>query len=184
MTSLLTATKLEQLQTATASALDRCYGSMAEVGVYRGGSAKAMLEVMSYLCKCRIMHLFDTFSGLPEPGPRDAPGKCRAGQWAADVPVVSLARWADRVRFHVGLFPGTAVGLEDERFAVVHVDVDLEESVRACCEWFGSRMERGGIIVFDDYGSKDWRGVKPVVDSFFGRRVKQVSKACQAEVWF
>ena len=153
MTSLLTAVKLDNLRKLTAQALSQSSGSMAEVGVYRGGSARAMLEVMEKLRGFRTMYLFDTFSGLPEPGPRDAPGKGHAGQFAAglDEVMTALERWEERVRYHVGMFPESASALvEHTFFSIVHVDVDLEESVGACCGWFAPRMMRGGIMVFDD----------------------------------
>lgn len=176
MTSLLSAVKLNNLRQLTAEALRLSSGSMAEVGVYRGGSAQAMLEVMEKLHAHRGIYLFDTFSGLPAPGPLDAPGRSRAGQWAASLGEVmaALEPWEERVRYHVGMFPESAGGLGLERtfFSIVHVDVDLEESVRACCKWFGPRMCRGGIMVFDDYASPDWRGVKPAVDDHFGDRVQ------------
>lgn len=187
MTSLLTPPKLDNLLSFTEKALIRAYGELAEVGVYKGGSALAMLQVMSRLGKYRSMHLFDTFSGLPEPGPNDAPGMCRAGQWAADLAeaIKLLEPWGSRVHFHVGVFPESADGLEKSSFSLVHVDVDLEESVRACCEWFGPRMDRGGgMMVFDDYGSQDWRGVKPAVDFYFKDRVEPLKGCCQAVVHF
>ena len=186
MTSLLTPTKLDNLRKLTAQALKQSSGSMAEVGVYKGGSARAMLEVMEQRRAHRRMYLFDTFSGLPEPGPRDAPGKGHAGQFAAglDEVMATLEQWEDRVRYHVGMFPESAATLEHTFFSIVHVDVDLEESVRACCKWFAPLMCRGGIMIFDDYASPVWQGVKPVVDAHFGDHVKQLLGCYQAAVRF
>lgn len=186
MTSLLTPMKLDNLRKLTAQALGQCSGSMAEVGVYRGGSARAMLEVMEKQRAHRGMYLFDTFSGLPEPGPRDAPGKGHAGQFSAglDEVMAALEHWEHRIRYHVGTFPESAATLERTFFSIVHVDVDLEESVRACCEWFAPRMCKGGIIIFDDYASPVWQGVKPVVDEHFGDRVEQLPGCRQAAVRF
>ncbi len=191
MSTLLTPQKLENLRILTKKALCCSSGDMAEVGVYRGGSARAMLQEMDALQQHRTMHLFDTFEGLPGPGgPLDAPGLCREGLFSVELPVVRelLSPWWERTIFHVGTFPETTSGLEETLFSVVHVDVDLEESVRACCEWFAPRMSRGGVMVFDDYDSPDWRGVKPVVDACFERLlfyyVVQLPGCCQAMVRF
>src|SRR5438132_2352151 len=43
-------------------------GLMAEVGVYRGASARLILEADAK----RPLHLFDTFEGLPTPAETDA----------------------------------------------------------------------------------------------------------------
>src|SRR5258707_10687415 len=44
-----------------ASCLD---GSFAEIGVYRGGTAKLLAHVAD--ARSRKLHLFDTFAGMPE----------------------------------------------------------------------------------------------------------------------
>jgi len=52
-------------------------GEIAEVGVYRGGSARLMCEVLGK----RSIYLFDTFEGLPNTDSMDA--RFGAGQYAA-----------------------------------------------------------------------------------------------------
>ncbi len=87
--SLLTQAKMDNLRALTAEVLRQrppIPGAKAEVGVFRGGSARAMLEVMAELRCFRAVHLFDTFSGLPDAlGPLDAPGMGHAGQWPASL---------------------------------------------------------------------------------------------------
>ena len=41
----------------------RCWGEVAECGVYKGGTAKILAELVSD----RPLHLFDTFCGMPQP---------------------------------------------------------------------------------------------------------------------
>ena len=185
MTSLLTSAKLANLRQLTAQALSLSSGSMAEVGVYRGGSARAMLEVMEKLHAHRSMHLFDTFSGLPEPEPVDG-GFHRAGQFAAslDEVMAALEHWEDRVHYYVGTFPESAAMLERTFFSIVHVDVDLYKSVLACCKWFGPRMCRGGIMVFDDYSAKTTPGCPVAVDECFKDRGVKVTPSGPAVVRF
>ena len=50
-------------------AVKRIPGDMAELGVARGASAKMMTRCAPE----RILHLFDTFDGIPEPGAEDSP---------------------------------------------------------------------------------------------------------------
>jgi hypothetical protein len=141
--SLLTTDRLEILarlahETAPLS------GEMAELGVYQGGSAVAILNA----APAKQLHLFDTFAGLPGDG-----GAHSKGEFAASLEQVKKILGGRRVEFHPGFFPETARGLEAARFSFVHVDADLYESTRDAIAFFWPRMVAGGMMVFDDV---DW----------------------------
>jgi len=123
-------------------------GAMAEVGVYRGASAKLICEVKGD----KVLRLFDTFAGLPDAHEQDR-GVHRTGQYTSSLDEVRayLAKY-DNVEFHPGLFPDSAVGLCEQQYCFAHFDVDLYESTRACLEYFYPRMIRHGIILSHDYG--------------------------------
>ena len=58
--------------------------------------------------------------------------------------------------------------MQRQRFAFVHVDVDLYSSVRDCCEFFYPRLSGGASMVFDDYGFPHYRdAAKRAVDEYF-----------------
>jgi predicted O-methyltransferase YrrM len=170
MTSLLTPKKLASLKKLVVQALVQASGPAAEVGVYRGGSARAILQAMD---EHRSLYLFDTFAGLPKPGAEDG-GFHREGQFAAQLMDVMeyLDPWSAQLHFIVGLFPGTASVLDYLHFSFVHVDVDLYQSVLDCCKWFAPRMSTGGIMVFDDYSAWTTPGCPKAVDEYFGKRVE------------
>jgi O-methyltransferase len=136
-------------------------GDIAEVGVYKGGSAKL-------ICKAnngRALHLFDTFQGLPSVGDIDKP-QFYDGQFAAPFKEVkNYLNTYENVHFHVGLFPGTAVPVERKNFSFVHLDVDTYESTTNCLEFFYTRMSKGGIILSHDYITA--AGVRKAFDEFF-----------------
>ena len=141
-------------------------GALAEVGVYRGGSAK-------FICAAKgaaSLHLFDTFSGMPPVNPA-TDGAFREGEFnrtSVEQVRAYLAEFVN-VHLHPGIFPASAAHLAgaDLRFKFVHLDVDLYESTRSALAWFYPRMERGGIIVTHDYGDRTVPGVKPAFDEFF-----------------
>ena len=58
-----------------------------------------------------------------------------------------------------GLFPATAAGLEDERFALVSLDADLEESTLAGLRFFYPRLLPGGFLLLHDWASPRLPGV-------------------------
>jgi O-methyltransferase len=147
-------------------------GSFAEIGVYRGGTAKLLAHVADE--HGRKLHLFDTFEGMPSVDAdhdRHAKGDFARTSLASVQAFVS--RHASPV-FHPGFFPETAAPVKDETFSLVHVDVDIAPSVEACCEFFYPRMVPGGVMVFDDYGFTSCPGAKLATDAFFERKPEPV----------
>jgi hypothetical protein len=106
-------------------------GDMAEVGVFRGGSAALILEATSH----RRLHLCDTFAGLPTGG-----DSLEKGDYAASLPSVqaALSKFSDRTIFHKGMFPAdTGHEISDQRFSFVHLDMDLYEGTLGALHFFG-----------------------------------------------
>jgi hypothetical protein len=128
-------------------------GLMAEVGVYRGASARLILEADAK----RPLHLFDTFEGLPTPAETDAElhlGRFEQNQFSCSLNDVRnyLGSFA-RVHFHQGLFPATGRAVEQEKFSFVHSDVDLYASTQSVLEFFYPRLVPGGIILTHDFAT-------------------------------
>jgi O-methyltransferase len=166
----------EQVRSNTVTQIDRCFmlyqaalataslpESVAELGVYKGGTAKLWGEVLKNHGK-RI-YLFDNFSGMPwtekDTESHDAMFEdvtlANVQEYLKDYPAMD---------FRPGFFPDTARGLENEKFSLVYLDADLYESTKNGLEFFYPRMVYGGIILFDDYGSHRWTGVREAVDAF------------------
>jgi hypothetical protein len=121
--------------------------AMAELGVYQGSSARILCEAKGG----SALHLFDTFTGLPEPARAEKPVLAQ-GQFAASLPAVrALLAGYGAVHFHPGLFPASAAAVQDTRFSLVHLDVDLYASTLAGLQFFYPRLLAGGIIVSHDY---------------------------------
>ena len=147
-------------------------GAFAEVGVYRGGTAKLLAGITDRAG--RELHLFDTFAGMPETD--QARDLHTAGDFA-DTSLEGVQRFLAGHRsptFHQGYFPATAKGLEDRSFALVHVDADIASSVGACCEFFYPRLVPGGVMIFDDYGQTSCPGAKSATDAFFADKPEPV----------
>jgi O-methyltransferase len=124
-------------------------GAMAELGVYQGSSAQIICEAKE---DCAL-YLFDTFSGLPEPGEIETRLLTR-GQFSASLPAVQgLLQAYSNVCFHPGMFPQSAEGMDGVRFSLVHLDADLYSSTLAGLEFFYPRMVPGGIIITHDYST-------------------------------
>jgi len=145
-------------------------GDAAECGVYRGGTAFLLADIFARQTSRPVaLHLFDTFSGMPASANED-PSAHREGDFG-DTSLSDVQRYLagfSNVIFHPGLIPGTFTGVVMQRFAFVHIDVDLYRSVRDCCEFFYPRLSPGGYMVFDDYGFAQYRNsARKAVDEFF-----------------
>ncbi|OGL65178.1 macrocin-O-methyltransferase [Candidatus Uhrbacteria bacterium RIFCSPLOWO2_01_FULL_47_24] len=137
-------------------------GDIAEVGSYRGGSAKLICEAKGN----KTLYLFDTFEGLPELHAMDNPNQFHKGQFSAQLEQVKhyLGEY-ENVYFYKGLFPSTAEPIKNKTFSFVHLDLDLHEPTAASLQFFYPRMNRGGIIISHDYINAP--GVRKAFDDFF-----------------
>jgi hypothetical protein len=143
-------------------------GDLAEVGVYRGGSARVICEAKGG----RPLHLFDTFMGIPDADPTI--DRHQRGDFADTSleGVRAYLRAFDGLHFHPGTFPESGRALEDQgtTFSFVNLDVDVYESTLSALRFFMPRMTPGGILVSHDYRSISCRGVRRAFDEFFRDR--------------
>jgi len=141
----------------------RIGGNYAECGVYRGGTA--LLLALTKPAE-RKLFLFDTFEGMPEAdAERDHHVAGDLGGTSLEQ-VQQLLTGHENVLLRKGFFPETAKGLEEERFAFVHCDMDIYRSVLACCAFFYPRLRNGGTLLFDDFGFRSCPGAKKAVLEF------------------
>lgn len=162
---------------------DRCYvlftllrqtlplaGDVWECGVYRGGTAAMIAQIMADHAPTKKLLLFDTFAGMPE---TDAEKDLhRAGDFAdtsADA-VRNFVGHPDTCTLRPGFIPNTFAGLEDHRVTFAHIDVDIYRSILDSLDFIWPRLAVGGVIVFDDYGFPSCPGARRAVDEFFAAK--------------
>jgi hypothetical protein len=148
-------------------------GAVAEVGVYKGGSARFIAEALRLRGREMPFYVCDTFEGHAEVD-ETVDGQHRVGEQFVHVKY-------DKVRKYLAPFPfvrvlrgnirDTAPQLAAETaFGFVHVDVDVYPVTQFCLEFFIPRMVIGGAIIVDDYGSRTCEGVAKAVDAFAAAR--------------
>jgi O-methyltransferase len=141
-------------------------GVVAEVGTYRGGSARFLSEAVRAQGEGRGVDVFDTFDGHPDTIDAALDGPHRPGLFS-DTSYESVCGYlGPDVRVHRGAFRDTCGDVADACFSLVHVDVDIYDSTVACLEFFWPRLQPKGVMVIDDYGFTTCRGLKVAVDSF------------------
>lgn len=164
---------------------DRCYvlyslarqalgitGDFWECGVYKGGTAAMLAEIISHFSPDapvprRQLRLFDTFCGMPDTNPEKDLHK--KGDFS-DVSMAEVKRVVghdELVSYHQGFIPQTFKGLERSQIALAHIDVDIYQSVFDCSQFIFPRLVPGGFMIFDDYGFPSCPGARSAVDTYF-----------------
>lgn len=109
----------------------------------------------------RFIYGFDSFKGFPEPTEHDTSDrKPKKGEWSGFTPHDAM----DTLKCAGIASPAT--------IALLHLDVDLYASYKACLERLAPNVVKGGIIMFDEYKSSKWPGATKAIDEFFGEKVK------------
>jgi O-methyltransferase len=150
---------------------DRLTGAIAEVGVYRGHTSR-------FIRRCapgRTLYLFDTFEGFPI---QDREAANRGDTRFRDTSEAALQRALvdlKNVVIRKGRFPETVAGLDNERFALVLLDLDVFAPTLAGLEFFYPRLTRGGYLFVHDYNSPESNSAcRRAVTQFMAGKPEQI----------
>jgi len=144
-------------------------GHLAELGVYRGHTAK----LIHYFMPERKLHLFDTFEGFTARSvvaeKENTDYSILESQFAdtsLDDVKGHISQKNSNVLYYKGYFPESIPeNFNQLMFAFVHLDVDLYEPTLEGLEFFYPRMSTRGLMVVHDYNA--WLGARKAVDDFF-----------------
>ncbi len=143
---------------------DHVPGAFAEVGVYKGETAKIIHEMDT----SRSLHLFDTFEGFDKQDLETETADAKNSVDFSDTNVKLVTELIDgnsNIVFHKGYFPDTARHLDVEKYAFVHLDADLYKPTLAALHYFYPRLSDGGAIMVHDY-NHTWAGVRRALAEF------------------
>ena len=154
-------------------------GDIVECGVWKAGN----IILARKLSPNRVCWLYDTFAGMTEPGEFDLHrGGPSAIDWYKIKPdwcavsvgeVVTILRDnhvldGKLTRFVIGDVIQTLLELDNlpDKIALLRLDTDWYASTLVELQILYPRLERGGILIVDDYGH--WQGSRKAVDEYFG----------------
>jgi O-methyltransferase len=152
-------------------------GDSAECGVFNGAGSYIICKVTQEdRLHHRTHHLFDSFEGLSRPSEFD--GKhWREGDLSCPMKTVTenLSEF-NNISIHKGWIPQCFSEVEHKSFCFVHIDVDLYQPTLDSIEFFYPRMNKGGLILCDDYGFTTCPGAKKAINEFLqDKKEKMVS---------
>jgi len=160
-------------------------GDFVECGVWKGGSAMlTALLLQQRGVNDRDLWLFDTFDGMTPPGDGDVDfagrhasaqlaesGRATYGEWFnASIQQVHEAMAStgypmDRVHLVRGDVMDTLPAAGPRQIALLRLDTDWQASTQHELECLYPRLQRGGVLIVDDYGH--WQGCRAAVDRYF-----------------
>lgn len=148
-------------------------GDVAEVGVWRGGGAILLAELLYD----KTIYLFDTFEGLPYKHDED---NFHIVDDFNDVDFdevcETLSEW-NNIVIHKGVFPDeTAHNIQDKKFGIVHIDTDMFKSYLDCLDFFYDKVTTGGLILLDDYAEPTCHGATIATNIFFSNKPETIQK--------
>jgi O-methyltransferase len=160
-------------------------GAIVECGVWRGGNVMAAaLTLLRRGEKTRDLYLFDTFTGMPAPGPDDVRSpydgytpsrrwrriRSAGRQWVG-VPVdrvreavESTGYPPERVHLVPGMVEDTLPDHAPDTMALLRLDTDWYSSTKHELEHLYPRLVGGGVLIVDDYGH--YEGARRAVDEY------------------
>jgi len=151
-------------------------GSMAECGCYQGASAYFMAEANPDV----PLHLFDSFEGLSQPDVKDRTTSKDKRAWekgdlsSPEELAHQTLKEFPNVHFHKGWIPERFYEVAEEKFRLVHIDVDLYKPTIDSLSFFYPRMNHRGIIILDDYGSSICPGARKAADEFMADKSEYI----------
>lgn len=143
--------------------IDKTEGDFAEVGVYKGNSAKIITEKKGD----RILWLYDTFNGFDKKDLINIDAKVKGGFKDTSLEAVKNFIGENQIKYVEGYFPESIpVEANFRNYSFVHIDCDLYLPAKAALEYFYPRLSAGGIILIHDYYVNEWDGINKAVDEF------------------
>ncbi len=149
-------------------------GDYAELGTYRGISARLILRHMQGDMQ---LHCFDTFEGFDGKDTSAESSTVRNRGIDGAFADTSLQRAEDYILdgkihsaslfLHKGYFPETFSGLENHSWRFVHLDPDLYLPTLEGLKCFYPKLVPGGVMLLHDYYSF-FDGVRRAADEYFG----------------
>ena len=157
-------------------------GAVCEFGVAQGCTSALMANEIRD--EATVLHLFDSFQGLPAPSERDElkddifklgsmaayAGQMAVAQEHVEAQLRAIGFPRGRVEIHAGFIESTLRNWAALPSLVKMADVDLDffEGTKRALEFLDCACRTGSIVVVDDYGYFS-TGVKTAVDEFVAR---------------
>jgi len=160
-------------------------GAMVECGVWKGGSAMAMMLTLKKLKdESRDFYLYDTYTGMSTPSDEDVSfqgdkahdtfsklkisedvsGWCLSPLEEVKQNAFSTGYNKDKIHFIKGKVEDTIPENMPQSIAILRLDTDWYESTKHELIHLFPLLQPNGVLIIDDYGH--WQGARKAVDEY------------------
>lgn len=150
--------------------LNKVDGVVAEFGCFEGHTAIQIAHAMKKMGDKSPFYLFDSFQGVPESTHPDDKYWKKGALTAEYEEVKKRFASFESVKIVKGYFRETLPDHANLRIKFAHVDADLYVSIKEVNAWLFGRMEKMGVIIYDDYGFETCEGAMKAVDEDLASR--------------
>lgn len=155
-------------------------GDFVECGTFKGDMAWVISQVVDFKAENKKFFLYDTFDGFsnkystPADFP-DNPGFIEYGNKFYRDPslyayVCNRFQTRPDVKVIKGVVPDVLYQESPQKIAFLHIDLNSPAAEIGALEILFERMSSGAVLVFDDYGWKQFRKQKEAEDEFMAKR--------------
>jgi len=145
--------------------------------------------------KERTFYGLDSFKGFPCPSQEDASYRNpKKGEWSgtSQDDITSILKRAglngkfikNKIKFIEGFFEHTLGSFNPPKIALLHVDVDLYSSYKIVLEKLFPYVQKGGVVLFDEYNLDRWPGATKAINEYFKDKNYKISYDNHAEKFF
>lgn len=150
-------------------------GDFVECGVYRGASARAIIDYLNFGSLNKTYYLLDTYAGIEEKYLTEGERQRRVNLpelYEADYyqDVVNTFKDFSNVKIIRGPVPDTLPLVQTEKVAYLSLDMNNVTPEIAAADYFWDKLVPGGIIISDDYGLPAFPYTKIGFDEFAARK--------------
>lgn len=165
---------------------DHLKGDVAECGVFQGATLVPLTFMMNKFHDYREVFGFDSFEGFGDAVQIESDSDS-TGHIDLETNMfkeTSLALIQEKILLthtntkHLnlvkGFFEKSLSAYNSHSYSFVHLDCDLASSYVTCLDFFYSRLNIGGVILFDEYLDPIYTDATAAIDLFFSTRPEKV----------
>ena len=149
-------------------------GDTAECGAYKGATSYLICAFIQQHAQFKTHHIFDSFERLNKPNKEDGDYWKEGNLTTSEETCRSNLSQFDFVKYYKGWIPERFSDVQALTFSFVHIDVDLYQPTLDSISFFYERLNKGGIMICDDYGFSTCPGAKKAMDEFFMNKAEPV----------
>ncbi len=184
-------------------------GDIVECGI-GGGKSLLIIAAINYFLNKKEggqRHIFgyDSFEGFPRPTIKDkSPRNSKKGEWShSPSGKYKYSKKFTKLVLKEGMIPLNKISLTltkgffsnslkkhpQKPIAILHIDGDLYQSYKAALENLFDKVNKGGIIIFDDFTKEEKKeekfpGARLAVKEFLGNKYKNLQSSIRGTCFF